>query len=134
MKFQFKHELRGKLGDQVFYLISMRTAPPPSPHRVAWIQVSVDAISVQSLLLVYFSVPTRYLSRYNSVPLYPATNLPKSSILGRCFQLFVSGDAWKAIGLLSLDTVKYNPLSIKLVLITQFIFNFIDEVKEVRAG
>ena len=118
MKFHFKHKLRGKLEEQAFYLSSMRTAPPPSPHSVAWIQVSVDAISVWSLLLVYFSVPTRYLSRYNSFPLYPATNVPKSSILGRCFQLFVSGDAWKAIGLLGLDTAKYNPLSIKLVLLS----------------
>ena len=75
-------------------------------------------ISVWSLLLVYFSVPMSYFSRYNSFPLYPATNLPNPrkvfSIIENCLLVgthsFVSGDAWKARGLLSLVTVKCNPL------------------------
>ena len=101
-------------------------------------------ISVQSLLLVYFSVPTSYFSRYNSFPLYPATNLPNPGkvfsiienyclLVGTHIYSFVSGDKWKAIGLLRLVTVKCNPLQIKFVLLGSS-FNFIDEVKEVRGG
>ena len=48
MKVQFKHELRGKLGEQVYLISVSQLLLDPLPHSVAWIQVSVAAACKES--------------------------------------------------------------------------------------